>query len=50
MAESAALANAVASYDRTMNIVGPGLEQCRSYYAQEKQAREAPVVPTEEAA
>ena len=48
--DAAALANAVASYDRTMNIVGPGLEQCRSYYAQEKQAREAPVVPTEEAA
>ena len=48
--DAAALANAVASYDRTMNIVGPGLEQCRSYYAQEKQARETPVVPTEEAA
>ena len=48
--DAAALANAVASYDRTMNIVGPGLEQCRNYYAQEKQARETPVVPTEEAA
>ena len=48
--DAASLANAVASYDRTMNIVGPGLEQCRSYYAQEKQARETPVVPTEEAA
>ncbi len=48
--DAAALANAVASYDRTMSIVGPGLEQCRSYYAQEKQAREAPAVPTEEAA
>ena len=48
--DAAALANAVASYDRTMNIVGPGLEQCRSYYAQEKQARETAVVPTEEAA
>ena len=48
--DAAALANAVASYDRTMSIVGPGLEQCRSYYTQEKQAREAPAVPTEEAA
>ena len=48
--DAAALANAVASYDRTMSIVGPGLELCRSYYAQEKQAREVPAVPTEEAA
>ena len=48
--DAAGIANAAASYDRTMNIVGAGLEQCRSYYAQEKQAREAPAVPTEEAA
>ena len=29
------------SYSRTMNIVGPGLEECRSYLSQQKQARGA---------
>lgn len=48
--DAAATANAAASYSRTMTIVGAGLEQCRSYLSQEKQAREAPAVPTEEAA
>ena len=48
--DAAGVANAAASYSRTMAIVGAGLEQCRSYYAQEKQARDAPAVPTEEAA
>ncbi|MGM9549210.1 MAG: CapA family protein [Faecousia sp.] len=48
--DEALFASAAASYDRTMSIVGPGLEQCRSYLAQAKQAREAVAAPTEEAA
>ena len=33
--DDALCALAAASYDRTMNIVGPGLQQCQSYLAQQ---------------
>ena len=35
-------ASAAASYDRTMNIVGPGLQQCQSYLGQTRKTAQMP--------